>query len=111
MPHSFRLPSGIAAGLAHGPHRSDDGSLDVGANVTSLRVEGIETLAAYVRISNYLATLTSVSDVQVSEVTPTAVSYSLQLNGSQDSLMRTIAIGSVLEPVPGGMSGNYRLRQ
>lgn len=81
------------------------------ANVTSLRVEGIETLAAYARISNYLATLTSVSNVQVSEVTPTAVSYSLQLNGSQDSLLRTIAIGSVLEPVPGGIPGNYRLRQ
>jgi len=81
------------------------------ANAASIRVEGIETLAAYARISNYLATLTSVRGVQASEVTPTAVRYSLQLGGSLDSLMRTIAIGTVLEPAPDGIPGNYRLRQ
>ncbi len=77
----------------------------------SIRVEGVETLAAYARISNYLATLTSVRSVQVSEVTATAVRYSLQLGGSEDSLRRTIAIGTVLEPAPDGIPGNYRLRQ
>jgi hypothetical protein len=81
------------------------------ANGTTIQVQGIETLAAYARITAYLETLTSVRDVQVSEVTPTAVRYSLQLGGSQDSLMRTIAIGTVLEPAPDGIPGNYRLRQ
>jgi len=80
-------------------------------DATSIRVEGIETLAAYAQISNYLSTLTSVDGVQVSEVTPTAVRYALQLSGSPDNLKRTIAIGTVLEPAPDGVPGNYRLRQ
>lgn len=84
---------------------------DVSADGVSIQVQGIETLAAYARISNYLATLTSVRAVQVSEVTPTAVRYALQLSGSQDRLMRTIAIGTVLESAPDGIPGNYRLRQ
>ncbi|MEZ5541647.1 MAG: DUF2066 domain-containing protein [Pseudomonadota bacterium] len=81
------------------------------AGGVAIQVEGIETLAAYARINNYLTTLTSVRKVEVSEVTPTVVRYSLQLGGSQDSLMRTIAIGTVLEPAPDGIPGNYRLRQ
>jgi len=80
-------------------------------NAVTIRVEGIGTLAAYARISNYLATLTSVSNVQVNEVTPTVASFTLQLSGSRDSLMRTIAIGSVLESAADGIPGNYRLRQ
>jgi len=77
----------------------------------SIRVEGVETLAAYARVSNYLATLTSVRGVQASEVSPSAVRFNLQLSGSMDSLMRTIAIGTVLEPAADGVPGDYRLRQ
>jgi hypothetical protein len=81
------------------------------AGGTSIQVGGIETLAAYARTTRYLETLTSVRALQVSEVTPTSVRYSLQLGGSEDSLRRTIAIGTVLEPAPDGIPGNYRLRQ
>lgn len=81
------------------------------AGGTTIQVQGVETLAAYARITAYLKTLTSVRDVQVSEVTPTAVRYSLQLGGSEESLRRTIAIGTMLEPAADGIPGNYRLRQ
>jgi hypothetical protein len=81
------------------------------ADGISIQVQGIETLAAYARITGYLSALTSVRSVQVSEVTPESVRYSLQLSGSQDSLMRTIAIGTVLEPAPDGFQGSYRLRK
>jgi len=34
----------------------------------------------------------------------------VQLNGSLQDLSRTVSIGSVIEPLPGGVEGSYRLR-
>ncbi len=80
-------------------------------NEVEIYVAGISTLADYARAGNYLAALSTVRDLQPGEVTPTRVQYRLRLNGSLQDLMRTVAIGSVLEPAGDGIDGNYRLRQ
>ena len=76
-----------------------------------ITVNGIETLAAYARISSYLSTLSSVSKVEVGELTPAGVRYSLQSSGGLQDLTRTVSIGTVLEPDPAGLPGSFRLRQ
>ena len=81
------------------------------ANVVSISVAGIRSLADYARINDYLASLTSIMDVQVEQVNGSEVQYSLQLNGGLQDLTRTVSIGTVLEPAAGSMPGNYRLRQ
>jgi hypothetical protein len=82
-----------------------------GAGAVRISVDGVRTLAAYARINEYLSSLTSVMDVQVEQLTGSQVQYSLQLNGSLPDLTRTVSIGTVLEPVAGGVPGSYRLRQ
>ncbi len=79
--------------------------------VVSISVDGVHSLAAYARINQYLASLTSVVGVQVEQLTGSQVQYSLQLNGGLQDLTRTVSIGTVLEPVAGSVPGNYRLRQ
>lgn len=76
-----------------------------------ITVTDVETLAAYARINRYLETLTQVNRLQVTQVTPDAVSYALQLNGNLQDLTRIVSIGTVLEPVAGGVSGQFRLRR
>jgi hypothetical protein len=71
----------------------------------------VDSLADYARINAYLGALTSVADMQLIEVKGSSLQYSLQLNGSLQDLTRTVAIGSVIEPVGGGMPGSFRIRQ
>jgi hypothetical protein len=77
----------------------------------SITVSGIDSLADYARTGNYLASLTSVADVQVEQVAASGVRYALQLHGSLQDLTRIITIGTVLEPAPDAIPGSYRLRQ
>jgi hypothetical protein len=77
----------------------------------NITVNGIQTLAAYARTSQYLGSLSSVSKVEVDELTPGGVQYALQVSGSLDDLTRTVSIGTVIEPEPGGLPGTFRLRQ
>ncbi len=81
------------------------------SSAVSIHVDGISSLADYARAGNYLTALSTVRDLQVEEVTPTRVQYRLRLNGTLQDLMRTVAIGSVLEPAGDGTDGSYRLRQ
>jgi hypothetical protein len=74
-------------------------------------VEDINTLAAYARVNDYLASLSAIRKFQVEQVSGSAVQYALQLNGSLQGLTRTISIGTVLESSPSGAPGSYRLRQ
>jgi hypothetical protein len=87
--------------------RDADGTTD---SVT-VRVDDVRTLEAYARVSDYLASLTAVRRLQVEAVTPDAVHYALQLDGSLQGLTQSIAIGTVLEPDPAGSPATYRLRQ
>jgi len=52
-----------------------------------------------------------VTALRVSQVSPGSIRYALQLSGGLQSLSRTVAIGSVLEPVPGAPPGSFRLRR
>jgi hypothetical protein len=81
------------------------------AHRVEISVSDIYTLTAYARVSKYLASLAPVVDVQVSQVDGPEIRYAVQLNGTLNGLSRTIAIGTVLEPVPDGLPGEYRVRQ
>ena len=76
-----------------------------------ITVDGINDLAAYARTGNYLAALSAVRSVQLDEASGAAIHYRLQLNGNLQDLERTVAVGSMLEPVRDGMAGHFRLRQ
>ena len=76
-----------------------------------ISVSGVDSLNDYARLSAYLKGLTAVVDMQVVRVAGAEIDYNLQLNGSLDDLTRTVAIGTVLEPVQSAAPGSYRLRQ
>jgi hypothetical protein len=80
-------------------------------NRVTVTVEDIDSLAAYARVTAYLSTLTLVRELQVAQVSGTAVDYSLQLNGSLQGLAQTIAIGTMLETVAADTPGLYRIRK
>lgn len=80
-------------------------------NTVSISVDGVNSLAAYAHVKDYLSTLTSVSGLQLESVDGSTLHFALSLNGSLQDLARTAAIGTVIEPVPGGLPGSYRLRQ
>ena len=79
--------------------------------VTNVTVEGVNTLTAFARVDDYLSSLTTIRRLQLERVDASSLQYALQLNGTLDGLTQTIAIGTVLEPSPGGAPGAYRLRQ
>jgi hypothetical protein len=98
----------VADNLASRLAVTDSGMLGNRVNVT---VEDINTLAAYARVTEYLASLTAVRQLQVVQVAGTSVDYDLQLNGSLQGLTQTVIIGTVLEPAAGDAPGTYRVRQ
>jgi uncharacterized protein len=77
----------------------------------TVSIKGVNTLADYARLSEYLAGLTAVVDVQVAKVAGTEIQYALQLNGSLQDLIHTVTIGTVLEPLASATLGSFRLRQ
>lgn len=80
-------------------------------------VQGIGKLEEYAKVQRYLASLSPVEQVQVAMVADDAVQFSLRLNTSEQSLMRLIRLGRVLEPIASGMadipdaSWQFRLSQ
>lgn len=62
-------------------------------------VLGINRLQDYARVQGYLASLSPVEQVQVAMVKGDEVRFSLQLNTSEQSLVRLIRLGRVLEPL------------
>ncbi|MGB7932531.1 MAG: DUF2066 domain-containing protein [Gammaproteobacteria bacterium] len=97
---SERLASGLAVAEA-GPV----------TGMTSITVEDVNTLAAFARVDDYLSSLTTVRRLALERVDGSTLQYALQLAGSLDGLTQSIAIGTVLEPSPGGAPGAYRMRQ
>lgn len=98
----------VADNLASRLAVTDSGTVGNRVNVS---VEDISTLAAYARVTDYLASLTAVRQLQVVAVTGTSVDYAVQLNGSLQGLTQTIIIGTVLEPAAAESPGVYRVRQ
>jgi hypothetical protein len=97
---SDRLASGLAVAEA--------GSV---TGMTSITVEHVNTLTAFARVDDYLSSLTAVRRLSLDRVDGSTLQYMLQLAGSLDGLTQIIAIGTVLEPAPGGTPGTYRMRQ
>jgi hypothetical protein len=79
--------------------------------MTSITVADVNTLTAFARVDDYLSSLTSVRRLALERVDGSTLQYALKLAGSLDGLTQTIAIGTVLEPSPGGTPGAYRMRQ
>jgi hypothetical protein len=83
----------------------------VDTGVINVTVEGVNTLTAFARVDDYLASLTTIRRLELERVDASSLQYALQLNGTLDGLTQTIAIGTVLETSPRGTPGAYRLRQ
>jgi hypothetical protein len=80
-------------------------------NTVTISVTGVDSLADYARLGDYLASLTAVVAMQVEKVAGSEIQYGLQLNGSLQDLTHTVSIGTVLEPLSMDMPGSFRLRQ
>jgi len=100
-----------AADILAGQFAVAGGGTGGSSNSVTIEVRGVDSLADYARIDAYLETLTSVADMQLTQVSGSTLQYSLRLNGSLQDLTRTVSIGSVLEPAAGGMPGSFRIRQ
>jgi len=80
-------------------------------NAVRISVGGVNSLAAYARVNQYLASLTPVTAYQVELINGSEVQYLLRLNGGVQDLAHTVSIGTVLEPVADNLPGYYQLRQ
>lgn len=65
----------------------------------SLIVEGVNSLADYARTLRYLQSLTAVRQVAVREIAGDRVDFSLDLQGSKQSLDRAVDVGRVLRAI------------
>lgn len=81
------------------------------SSAVSISVNGINSLAAYARVNEYLASLSAVTGFQVELINGPEVQYGLRLNGGLRELTHTVSIGTVLEPVSDKVPGYYQLRQ
>jgi len=64
-----------------------------------LRVDGVDSLDDYGRLSRYLSTLDVVEDFSVDQVADQTVVLSVLVRGDADQLMRNIALRRVLQPI------------
>ncbi len=64
-----------------------------------LRVDGVESLDDYGRLSQYLSALDVIEEFSVDQVSHETVIFSLLVRGDTDRLMRSIALQRMLQPV------------
>ena len=64
-----------------------------------LRVDGVESLDDYGRLSQYLSSLDVIEEYSVDQVADQTVIFSLLVRGDADRLMRGIALRRVLQPI------------
>ncbi len=102
--------------IASGPDRLADllaGRLATSSRSTEqlrLRVDGVDSLDAYGRLSNYLLALDVVEDFSVDRVADRSVFLSLIVRGDADRLMRSIALRRILRPIDVPPDGAGALR-
>jgi hypothetical protein len=90
----------LAARLAAGPGA---------ARALLVAVEGIDSLANYGNVTQYLSALSNVDACEVVEVAGDRVLYNLRVRGDVDQLMRVIALRRLLapvDPVPGAATAD-----
>jgi hypothetical protein len=82
----------------------------VQSGTLSLLVLGAKSLADYARVSAYLQSLQSVTQVHLARVEPDRLHYELRIEGNAAGVARTIALGNVLRagPVEGGAAPDDR---
>ena len=95
---------GIADLLARRYARGSD--TDTGA--TRMKVVDVTSLEEYARVLKYLQSLSPVTRVDVVEVGPGDVEFSLTAHGGGQAVAQAINFGRVLEPLDGA-GGTYRL--
>lgn len=70
-----------------------------------LRVDGVNSLDDYGRLSQYLSTLDVIEDFSVDQVAGETVVFSLLVRGDTDRLMRSIALQRILQPIDNSRDG------
>lgn len=79
-----------------------------GVNLVQLSVADLNNVDQYAKVLAYLASLNSVTDVEVEEVEPGRVMFRLRAHGGNVAVNQAIELGRVLEPI-GNREGDYRL--
>ncbi|KRT55879.1 Uncharacterized protein Ga0074115_12628 [endosymbiont of Ridgeia piscesae] len=73
------------------------GALDAGT--LRIRIAGVERLADYVLVRDYLKTLVMIEQLDLLQAEPDRVSFLARVQGGREALRRGIRLGGVLEPV------------
>ena len=97
-----------------------------GTTTLRIRVHGLNQLADYVLVRDYLQSLAMIEQLDLLAATPEQISFVARIQGGREVLERGIQLGAVLEPVaaqaptvtegstaPEGLEGeslDYRLR-
>ena len=68
-----------------------------------LQVSGVDSLAEYGRVLNYLRARTAVRSAQIEAVQDNRATFRLRVEGDPQTLARTLASGNVLRPREGGL--------
>lgn len=76
------------------------GGTTTGGGGVRLVVSGVDSASDYARVSKYLASLSSVTGVDLIEMTDGYVFYELKLRGDRANLQQAIALNSLLRPEP-----------
>lgn len=74
-----------------------------------ITVSDVNTVDDYARTLKYLSSLSSVAALQVTQVQTGEVEFALSVHGGGPALDQALSFGRMLEPVPGGAGGRYRL--
>lgn len=71
-----------------------------------LVVGDVNSVAQYAQVINYLKSLTSISQIHVTEVWTGKMKLTLTVHGGELAVVQAISLGSILEPVE-NIDGNY----
>lgn len=95
------LDAAVTAGVDGGTDRVARAFAGRGeeAHEFRLRVTGVDSLDAYARVSDYLASLVRVRSADVLQLAPSEVIFRVSMNGRREDLERAIALGSTLARV------------
>ena len=75
----------------------------------SIQVRGIDDAAQYARVLKYLRSLSPVTDVEVNQVEPGKVMFTITTHGGAVALQQTITLGRIMEAVNDGGANVYQL--
>jgi len=62
-------------------------------------IHGINSVDSYAKVMSYLQDLSSVKDLNATEISPQGVRFKIEAQGDIDDLKRLIALGSTLAPI------------